>query len=88
MKEIPIVTSFDGKLTIWNPALPPESLKPVNNTIDVDTSLVLNWEPNPFYILYEVHFSEDENFNSTLVYTGIQDTSLKIDDLNFNTSYF
>ncbi len=84
----PAVIPVNGNLVIWNESLAPETLNPVNNTTDSDTSLVLSWEPNPFYNLYEVHFSEDENFNPTLVYTGIQDTILNLVDLDFNTAYY
>lgn len=84
----PEVSAINGKLMVWSDEYPPDPVSPIDTSIDTDTSVVLSWRPNPFYQLYEVHFSEDEDFFPTLVYTNVQDTVLLINDLDYNTDYF
>jgi hypothetical protein len=84
----PELISENGKLTIWNYEYSPKLLFPNNRSLDVDTNATLTWEPNPLYTQYEVHLSEEQNFNPSFVFTDISDTTLTVASLDFNTEYY
>jgi hypothetical protein len=66
----------------------PDLIYPANGALNVDTSLTFRWSNVRFAESYDFSITTDPEFFSSVNYKSITDTSLKIDGLVRNTTYY
>jgi len=68
----------------------PKLISPEDGASDQDLSIVFNWsssDPEQDELTYELEIKNDRN-NEILSFTGIQDTTYTVDNLNYGYKYF
>jgi len=65
----------------------PES--PLNNSTEIKRSTELKWEKIKDAVSYDIQISKDSTFNNLFKeYTGLTDTSISIDSLDYSAKYY
>jgi hypothetical protein len=95
---IPTDTTIAGPLTenitdinfITAPPPVPALLSPANNSIDLPVSLVLTWQETERATAYSVQVAQSSDFTSGIIVneSGITNTELSVDNLEYGTTYY
>ncbi len=75
-------------ITAAMPAPIPVLLSPVENAVNVDTALTLQWSNNAAALSYQVQLSDTMDFSSTLFDVTDADTSLAVTGLAYFTDHY
>jgi uncharacterized protein (DUF1778 family) len=88
--NVPTVTTIPGQLSIQRIEPPgvPNLESPENEASQVDTTVIFNWADIPEADLYTLQLSTNNSFSNILTDSSIVMSTLSIDGLNFETTYY
>ena len=89
---------YFGKISsnIWNFStdntqiiLPPQLISPLNNSINIPTNPIFEWQESEFATFYNIQLSSTNDFENIIEnITGISETYYQVNNLGNNTQYF
>ncbi|MCP9291483.1 fibronectin type III domain-containing protein [Gracilimonas sediminicola] len=84
----PELSISNGEISVSSYQTAPKLIAPFDGQENISEDALLKWSSNPLYASYEVQYSSNSSLNPVTSYNDVQDTSIIIQDLDYNTQYY